>query len=227
MEQESVEQQQVRGDGRTGDLVHDGLAVLLAVGLQQARQLEQAVGDGVGLHVPQQRPHLGVGDGNGGRGAGHDWVREASRLRHSQKVIDVQCTANALAPQHLDFPPPPAQSPCVLLKCRLLLSPHCTGIVPALPGCLSLLIAHVLHARSLAACLQSLHLYCTRASCQRLRSDRVAQTQIRETYRDRKRYRRLQETTPNPKPKEKIGKASRNSRRVKQTTPPQQLERQM
>mmetsp|Transcript_34626 Transcript_34626/g.87615 ORF Transcript_34626/g.87615 Transcript_34626/m.87615 type:complete len:275 (-) Transcript_34626:758-1582(-) len=80
-------------------LVHCHLAVVLAQGLQAARDLEQPVRDGEELGLAHSARQLGVVDGDGLRLQGPG-VREPHLARQAQEVVDVQRAAQALAQQY-------------------------------------------------------------------------------------------------------------------------------
>mmetsp|Transcript_47741 Transcript_47741/g.91269 ORF Transcript_47741/g.91269 Transcript_47741/m.91269 type:complete len:209 (-) Transcript_47741:472-1098(-) len=83
-----------------GALVHGVLAVVLAQRLEQARELEQAVCDGVEARLAHHLSQLGVGHLNGGD-AQHARVGEARGARHSLEVLVVQRPGQTLPKQHL------------------------------------------------------------------------------------------------------------------------------
>mmetsp|Transcript_21643 Transcript_21643/g.67077 ORF Transcript_21643/g.67077 Transcript_21643/m.67077 type:complete len:326 (-) Transcript_21643:210-1187(-) len=80
--------------------VDDGLAIVLAVGLEQVGQLEEAVGRRRELDVRHLLLELLVVDGDGRR-LDQPRVGKADALREALKVIPVQRARYALAPQHL------------------------------------------------------------------------------------------------------------------------------
>ena len=82
------------------DLVDSKLAVVFTEGLNEPRELEEAVRDRVELGLSQEGLELGVVDFDGG---GHEdpRVREPDLPGFALKVVDVHGAGDALPPEHL------------------------------------------------------------------------------------------------------------------------------